>query len=247
MSDEKRVRRTPEQIAADLDVQIEKLKDSILELENKKAASATEFDNKIAAVKEKIAKLEAKKKDVLTPKKRKPRKSKADQIKLLVRQAQKSGMKLDEIGIDLEVDVDKVKVHGMKGELKGTAIKTKPYPGFATDIQQPLTTLLTQANGQSIITETIYPERFKHCGELKKMGAHIDVMVPSCFINGPVRLSGTEVVATDLRCGAALVVAGLIADGITEIHDIYHIDRGYENLDGKLSELGAHIWRETIE
>ena len=90
-------RDTPEQIAADLDVQIEKLKDSILELENKKAASATEFDNKIAAVKEKIAKLEAKKKDVLTPKKRKPRKSKADQIKLLVRQAQKSGMKLDEI------------------------------------------------------------------------------------------------------------------------------------------------------
>ena len=80
-----------------MDVQIEKLKDSILELENKKAASATEFDNKIAAVKEKIAKLEAKKKDVLTPKKRKPRKSKADQIKLLVRQAQKSGMNLDEI------------------------------------------------------------------------------------------------------------------------------------------------------
>ena len=97
MSDEKRVRRTPEQIAADLDVQIEKLKDSILELENKKAESVTEFDNKIAAVKEKIAKLEVKKKDVLTPKKRKPRKSKAEQIKLLVRQAQKSGMNLDEI------------------------------------------------------------------------------------------------------------------------------------------------------
>ena len=100
MSEEKRVRRTPEQIAADLDVQIEKLKDSILELENKKAASVTEFDNKIAAVKEKIAKLEAKKKDVLTPKKRKPRKSKADQIKLLVRQAQKSGMKLSGLSPD---------------------------------------------------------------------------------------------------------------------------------------------------
>ena len=97
MSEEKRVRRTPEHIAADLDVQIEKLKDSILELENKKAESVTEFDNKIAAVKEKIAKLEAKKKDVLTPKKRKTRKSKADQIKLLVKQAQKSAMKLDEI------------------------------------------------------------------------------------------------------------------------------------------------------
>ena len=97
MSEGKRIRRTPEQIVADLDVQIKKLKDSILELENKKAAAVTEFDNKIAAVKEKIAKLEAKKKDVLTPKKRKPRKSKAEQIKLLVRQAQKSGMKLDEI------------------------------------------------------------------------------------------------------------------------------------------------------
>ena len=109
MSEEKRVRRTPEQIAADLDVQIEKLKDSILELENKKAASATEFDNKIAAVKEKIAKLEAKKKDVLTPKKRKPRKSKADQIKLLVRQAQKSGMKLDEIADKLGMDLEIVK------------------------------------------------------------------------------------------------------------------------------------------
>ena len=147
-------------------------------------------------------------------------------------------MKLDEIGI---------RVHGMRGSLKGTAIKTKPYPGFATDIQQPLTTLLTQAQGQSIITETIYPERFKHCAELNKMGANIDVMVPSCFVNGPSRLSGTEVTATDLRCGAALVVAGLIADGITEIHDIYHIDRGYENLDGKLSSLGANIWRETID
>ena len=90
MSEGKRIRRTPEQIVADLDVQIEKLKDSILELENKKAAAVTEFDKK-------IAKLEAKKKDVLTPKKRKQRKSKADQIKLLVRQAQKSGMKLDEI------------------------------------------------------------------------------------------------------------------------------------------------------
>ena len=156
-------------------------------------------------------------------------------------------MKLDEIGIEMEVEVDRVRVRGMQGPLKGTVIKTKPYPGFATDIQQPLTTLLTQAQGQSIITETIYPERFKHCAELNKMGADIDVMVPSCFVNGPTKLSGTEVVATDLRCGAALVVAGLIAEGITEIHDVYHIDRGYENLDGKLCSLGAHIWREQVK
>lgn len=156
-------------------------------------------------------------------------------------------MKLEEIGIDMEVDVDRIRIRSARKEWKGTSIKTRPYPGFATDIQQPLTTLLTQARGQSVITETIYPERFKHCGELNKMGANIDVMVPSCFINGPTRLSGTSVVATDLRCGAALVVAGLIAEGVTEIHDIYHIDRGYENLDGKLKSLGAVIWRETLD
>ena len=125
-------------------------------------------------------------------------------------------------------------------------VTTGPYPGFATDIQQPLTALLTQAHGQSIVTETIYPERFKHCRELNKMGANTDVRIPSSLINGPTPLYGTVVEATDLRCGACLVVAGLMAEGITEIHNIYHIDRGYENLDGKLKALGANIWRETV-
>ena len=125
-------------------------------------------------------------------------------------------------------------------------IKTLPYPGFATDIQQPLTALLTQADGQSIITETIYTERFKHCQELSKMGANINVMIPSSMINGPTPLYGSEVTATDLRCGACLVIAGLIAEGITTIHEIYHIDRGYDNLDKKLTSLGAKIWREQI-
>jgi UDP-N-acetylglucosamine 1-carboxyvinyltransferase len=97
------------------------------------------------------------------------------------------------------------------------------------------------------VTETIYTERFKHCYELNKMGANINVMIPSSFINGPTPLYGAEVCATDLRCGACLVIAGLIADGVTTIHDIYHIDRGYEDLDGKLTALGAKIWRETIE
>lgn len=155
--------------------------------------------------------------------------------------------KLQEIGIDLKIDVDKVTIRGGIEGLKATDIKTLPYPGFATDIQQPLTALLTQAEGQSIVTETIYTERFKHCYELNKMGANINVMIPSSFINGKTPLSGAEVVATDLRCGACLVIAGLIADGVTEISEIYHIDRGYENLDGKLSALGAKIWRETIE
>lgn len=155
-------------------------------------------------------------------------------------------LKLDEIGIDMDVDVDKVIVRGGLDNLKATDIKTLPYPGFATDIQQPLSALLTQAQGQSIVTETIYTERFKHCTELNKMGANINVMIPSAFINGGTPLSGAEVQATDLRCGACLVVAGLIADGVTTIHNIYHIERGYENIDLKLKALGAKIWRETI-
>lgn len=154
--------------------------------------------------------------------------------------------KLDEIGVDMEVDVDKVKITRNKEPLKPADILTLPYPGFATDIQQPLTTLLTQANGQSIVTESIYTERFKHCHELSKMGANISVMLPSSMIKGPTPLSGSEVIATDLRCGACLVIAGLIADGVTTIHEIYHIDRGYDNLDSKLTALGAKIWREQI-
>ena len=155
--------------------------------------------------------------------------------------------KLHEIGIDIKVDVDRLIIKGNTGNLKATDIKTLPYPGFATDIQQPLTALLTQAHGQSIVTETIYTERFKHCQELAKMGANINVMIPSSFINGPTPLSGAEVSATDLRCGACLVIAGLIAEGTTTIRNIYHIERGYEHIDEKLSALGAKIWRETIE
>lgn len=154
--------------------------------------------------------------------------------------------KLHEIGIRLEIGIDYVKVLG-RDELRATDIKTLPYPGFATDIQQPLTALLTQAEGQSIVTETIYHERFKHCQELNKMGANINVMSPSAMINGPTPLTGCEVVATDLRCGACLVIAGLLAEGVTTIHEIYHIDRGYDNLDGKLNALGAKLWREVVE
>lgn len=154
--------------------------------------------------------------------------------------------KLNEIGIRLEIGIDYVKVLG-RDELRSTDIKTLPYPGFATDIQQPLTALLTQAEGQSIVTETIYHERFKHCQELSKMGANINVMSPSAMINGPTPLTGCEVVATDLRCGACLVIAGLLAEGVTTIHEIYHIDRGYDNLDGKLNALGAKLWREVID
>lgn len=155
--------------------------------------------------------------------------------------------KLQEMGVDMTVNVDSVVVRNHNGNLKGTDIQTLPYPGFATDLQQPLTPLLTQAKGESVVKETIYVERFKHCVELQRMGANIEMIPASAIINGPVQLYGDRVTATDLRCGASLVIAGLIADGVTEIHDVYHIDRGYENLDGKLKALGAEIWRETVE
>lgn len=153
--------------------------------------------------------------------------------------------KLIEMGVDIKMGQDYAIVKS-NGSLKPIDVQTLPYPGFATDLQQPLTTLLTQANGQSTVRETIYFERFKHTHELEKMGANINVNTPQASINGPTKLYGTRVEATDLRCGAALVVAGLMAEGITEIHEIYHIDRGYQNIVEKLSDLGAQIWRETI-
>lgn len=151
--------------------------------------------------------------------------------------------KLDEMGVNMHVGIDYVEVEESK-DLKGTDVTTKPYPGFATDLQQPLTVLMTQAKGESKVEDTIYPERFKHCYELTKMGANIEVRNGEADIEGPTPLGGTEVVATDLRCGAAMVVAGLIADGVTTISDIYHINRGYSELDKKLTALGAKIWRE---
>ena len=153
--------------------------------------------------------------------------------------------KLQEMGVKMEVGVDKVVIEKSEN-LKGVDITTKPYPGFATDLQQPLTTLLTSAEGESRVSETIYMERFKHCLELQKMGADIEVFNGSATIKGPTPLYGSKVSATDLRCGAAMVIAGLMAEGVTEIHNVYHIDRGYSEIDKKLQALGAKIWRETI-
>ena len=125
--------------------------------------------------------------------------------------------------------------------LHAVDIKTLPYPGLATDLQQPLTTLLTKAVGVSKVTETIYPERFKHCHELNKMGADIEVYNGQSIINGPTPLHGDVLTATDLRCGAALIIAGLIGEGETVIRDAYHIYRGYDSIKEKLRALGADI------
>ncbi|MBQ1304784.1 MAG: UDP-N-acetylglucosamine 1-carboxyvinyltransferase [Erysipelotrichales bacterium] len=155
-------------------------------------------------------------------------------------------MKLQEMGVDMDVSIDKVVVRG-QGQYKAVDVKTQTYPGFATDLQAPLTALLTQASGDSEITETIYPQRFKQCDQLNTMGADIDVRIPRAVIHGPKKLYGVDVYATDLRCGACLIVAGLMAEGVTTIHDVYHIDRGYEGIDEKLTRLGAKIWREVVD
>ena len=154
--------------------------------------------------------------------------------------------KLIEMGVEIDSQIDKIVVRKSDNCLKKVDIKTMPYPGFATDLQAPLTALLTQAVGNSSVTETIYKERFKHCQQLNKMGANIIITPPSAIVVGPTSLSGTDVWATDLRYGAALVIAALMAKGTTIIHDIYHIDRGYEDIVSKLSDLGANIRREII-
>ncbi|MDO4500766.1 MAG: UDP-N-acetylglucosamine 1-carboxyvinyltransferase [Erysipelotrichaceae bacterium] len=146
--------------------------------------------------------------------------------------------KLEEMGVEMEVGTDYVKVLSADN-LKAADIQTQIFPGFATDLQQPITPLLCIANGVSKVRETIYPERFKHCAELNKMGADIVTGDAKATINGPVKFKGARVTATDLRCGAGLIVAALMAEGETIIDDAYHIYRGYDNVIEKLNLLGA--------
>jgi len=150
--------------------------------------------------------------------------------------------KLIEMGAEVAENGDSITVSST-GNLKGVNIKTQPYPGFPTDVQQPLTALLSVANGRSIVNESIWDSRFKHVDELKKMGASIKVEGRTAIIDGVDRLTGAVVKATDLRAGAAMVIAGLIAEGTTEVTDIEHIDRGYPNIESKFRSLGADIRR----
>ena len=153
--------------------------------------------------------------------------------------------KLREMGVHVETSDDQILVSSAP-TLKAVDVKTLVYPGFPTDLQQPFTALLTKAHGTSVVTDTIYSARFKHVDELRRMNANIKVEGRSAIITGPVQLQGAKVKASDLRAGAALVVAGLMAQGLTEITGVEHIDRGYSNLVEKLNSIGATIWREKM-
>ena len=146
-------------------------------------------------------------------------------------------------GVDIErINTSSLKVKGCP-DLRPQDITTSPFPGFPTDMQAQFTVLMTQAEGTSIITETIFDRRFSHINELLRLGASIEVTGDKAIVRGRTPLSGAETTATDLRASASLVLAGLIASGETIINDAYHLDRGYEKIEEKLNALGAHIER----
>jgi UDP-N-acetylglucosamine 1-carboxyvinyltransferase len=150
--------------------------------------------------------------------------------------------KLQEAGVTVIEGQNKVRVIS-KGRPRAVDIKTMPYPGFPTDMQAQFMALLSISGGTSIITETVFENRFMHITELKRMGADIKVDGRSAVVEGKDRLTGAKVKATDLRAGASLVLAGLVGDGTTEIYDIQHLDRGYVDIVGKMRALGADIQR----
>lgn len=149
--------------------------------------------------------------------------------------------KFKEMGVPMEIGEDSIRITSHNGKLKPVSIKTQPYPGFATDLQQPMTPLLLLADGESTIVDTIYPKRVNHIPELQRMGADSKVESDMILINGGQKLTGAQVEASDLRAGAALVSAALIAEGETEITGIDNILRGYANIVEKLTDIGADI------
>lgn len=151
---------------------------------------------------------------------------------------------LSDVGFHIVTEEESITISLAANKIKKPLqVETLPYPGFATDMQAQLCAMLCTIQGVSTITETVFPQRFMHVAELKRMGANIELDGPVATIIGVNQLSGAQVMASDLRASAALILAALSADGITEIHRVYHIDRGYEAIDKKLNALGAHIER----
>ncbi len=153
--------------------------------------------------------------------------------------------KLEEMGVCVEEYDEAIRIYTNGGRLASANVKTQPYPGFPTDLQPQILTLLTLADGTSIVTENVWENRFKYVDELKRMGASVVVDGRAATVDGCEQLLGAPVYATDLRAGAALVIAGLAAQGVTEIFNLKYIDRGYENFETKLKSLGAQISRRV--
>ncbi len=167
---------------------------------------------------------------------------------LVIREANYSHLlslidRMEEAGVRFEKDYNLIKVKSPK-TLKPTSVTTFPYPGFPTDLQAQFMALMALTPGVSVITDKVYPDRFIHIAELNRMGANIRREGSNAIVEGVKQLYGAPVMASDLRASAALVIAGLAAKGKTEIHRIYHLERGYENLDEKLIQLGAKVYRE---
>ena len=153
--------------------------------------------------------------------------------------------KLEEMGVVIKEENNGLRVIGPK-QIKATDIKTLPHPGFPTDMQSQLLALMLSAEGTSIITETVFENRFMHVEEFRRMNANVKIEGRSVIVEGPSKLQGAEVAATDLRAGAALILAGLAAEGITRVTELKHIDRGYVDITGKLARLGANIQRVNL-
>jgi UDP-N-acetylglucosamine 1-carboxyvinyltransferase len=154
--------------------------------------------------------------------------------------------KMEEMGITIIEEKDGLRVIGTD-DLKPVDIKTMPHPGFPTDMQSQMMALLLRANGTSMITETVFENRFMHVEEFRRMNGDIKIEGRSVIINGPCNLQGAEVAATDLRAAAALILSGLVAEGYTRVTQLKHLDRGYVNFHGKLAALGADIQRVLEE
>jgi UDP-N-acetylglucosamine 1-carboxyvinyltransferase len=158
-----------------------------------------------------------------------------DHVEPVLRQLRSTGVAIEIAGSTLRVAAPQ--------RLVASDLATAPYPGYPTDMQAQYMSLMTQAAGTSVITETVFERRFMHAGELMRMGAQIRVDGPSAVVVGPGRLTGAQVMATDLRASACLVLAGLVADGVTVVDRVYHLDRGYEAMEGKLQAVGAAVER----
>ena len=154
--------------------------------------------------------------------------------------------KLLEMGVKVNDYDDAIRVRAAR-QKRAINIKTQVYPGFPTDLQQPMSALLTTVKGTSVVQETIFEQRFRHLDEIRRMGAHVRVVDRTAIIDGVTELYGAPLTATDLRAGAALIIAGLMARGVTEIYEPGYIDRGYEHIEDKLRSLGAEISRDLAE